>query len=178
VLYQFDSLPRWNANIEVIDELKDDPRFLVLHDHSLLLTYATMTKENRHQQFNTVILTINASTGNAQFGENIELTHPESGLAQKNWSVSLLSCSWWWWISHRILNNRVPLEYRQKVYYIQRINPLVIVRPDDNDSSPSVREAKTVFKGEKLNLPWPVSNLSLETHCLQLIMLLFVGLSF
>jgi hypothetical protein len=99
------------------------------------MTYATMTRENAHQQFNTVLLTVNSSTGKAQFGENIELVHPESGLRQKNW---------------------VPLEYHRKVYYIQRINPLVVVRPNDNDTTPAVREAKTVYTQDKVQLPFPV----------------------
>lgn len=94
-----------------------------------------MTRENPHQQFNTVLLTLNSSTGKAQFGENIELIHPESGLRQKNW---------------------IPLEYRRKVYYIQHINPLVVVRPDDNDTTPAVREAKTVYRQNKVKLPFPV----------------------
>lgn len=58
-------------------------------------------------------------------------------------------------IKHEILS-RIPFEYQKKVYYIQRMNPLVIVRPDDNDSTPAVREAKTVYKLDKIDLPWPV----------------------
>ena len=145
-----------NPHIPNLTLCKDDPRLLVLHDNSLLLTYATMTRGTKKQQFNTVILTLNSSTGKAQFGESIELKHSESGPAQKNWFCLYIQLIILVKLLHHVLD-RVPFEYRRKVYYIQRINPLTIVRPDDNDTSPSVREARTVYKLDKVQLPWPVS---------------------
>jgi len=109
--------------------LQDDPRMLVLHNNTLLVTFASVHEVITRLYY--FMLDLNPETNMAEFGPIIELRHEASGKIQKNW---------------------VPVEYERRLFFIQSINPMHVIELLGHKNGNAI--LNTTYMGPKAELPW------------------------
>ena len=177
------------------NKLQDDPRMMILHDNSVLVTYARhvlmylfypshnisslYTSHNisptnatyrfllllfffsvyeSANRFSIFRFVMNHSTGQAEMCCHKQLTFLGSSgsgsISQKNW---------------------IPFEYRNKLLFIQHINPLIVVEAPNWDEashndpfSNQTVEVKQLHKLDAVSVPWPYGDLRGGTPALLL----------
>ena len=138
------------------NKLQDDPRMMILHDNSVLITYASVYEQAN--RFSIFRLVLNHSTGNAVICCHKQLTFlgptGSGSISQKNW---------------------IPFEYRNKLLFIQHINPLIVVEipnweeQSHNDPfSNQTIEVIPLHKLDAITVPWPYGDLRGGTPALLL----------
>eukprot|EP01038_Epipyxis_sp_PR26KG_P004280 gene4280-6064_t len=130
--------------------MQDDPRFYVLSNGSLLLTYSSVYN-GKIVKYSYVIISLNRNSNNynindnAVFSESIELIHPNNELNQKNW---------------------IPFQANGSLYFIPTINPLHIIEIDSfhqtneymaDNQTRKIAKTRTVYKSTRASLPWDES---------------------
>ena len=116
------------------NNMREDPRLLLMHDNSLVITYTSKVSLFEPPKQCYTIGRINKITGKIEFIDSILMENKEWKPTQKNW---------------------IPFENNNKLLFIQNINPLHIIENIMYDPITRIGTMQSIIKlNNTIKLPW------------------------
>lgn len=125
----------FNMKIHEFNQLREDPRLLVLSNDTLVIVYTSKVSLFKPPMQCFCKMHVDPSTGSAVIEDSIQMdTTGWKQVGQKNW---------------------IPLEYKNRLLFITSINPMHIVEHSGEVHEGNMGVVKTLYSThKKLDVPW------------------------